>query len=197
MDKWKAISDSIQASPKYIKVLQSEPHLAEKAAEAFAIPAESTLGAVISNCGGIVVENRLRIYGAGAVDIRERNEMYRAGVTVVAEDIFGGLFFIAEDGLIQYFAPDTLAPEETDLSYSEFLFWAVTGDTDSFYESFSYNGWSADADTLSDSSGISFYPPPWTAEGKDAEKCSRCVIPMRELIGMELDIRSQLEKVQN
>ena len=196
MDKWTAINDSIQSSPKYIKVLQSEPYLAGKALEAFAIPADSTLGTVISNSGGMIVENRLRIYGAGALDIRERNEMYRFGAAVIAEDIFGGLFFLAGDGMIQYFAPDTLDPEETDFTYSEFLFWAVTGDTDGFYKSFSYKGWDLDADALSDSSGISFYPPPWTAEGKDAEKCSRSVIPMRELIGMELDIRAQLENAQ-
>lgn len=173
-------------------VLQPEPRLAQKALERFSIPVNSTLGAVIANSGGIIAEDRLRIYGAGAVDIVHRNELYNAGCIIVAEDIYGGFFFFDSDGKILYFAPDTLAAETTDFAYNEFLFWAITGDIDGFYETFSYTGWKQEAKALQPDQGISFYPPLWTKEGKDPEQCSRKAIPMKELIGMELDLMQKL-----
>ena len=193
MDKWTAIKESIDGSPKNIAVLPANADSAAKALKAYQIPAESTLGIVLVNSGGITVEDRLRIYGAGEVDICERNETYRSGALVVAEDIFGGLFFFGDDGKIMYFAPDTLDPEETELSYSQFLFWAFTGDTDEFFSAFTYTGWKDDAKALSHNEGISFYPPLWTKEGKDPEKNSRKAIPMREIVGIELETRKQLE----
>lgn len=197
MDKWNAIKESIDGSQKKIRVLPANENAAQAALARYNIPADSVLGSVVTHSGGIIIDDRLRIYGSGGIGISDRNEQYHTGSVIVAEDIYGGFFFFGEDGRILYFAPDTLAAEETGCAYSQFLFWAVTGDTDGFYSNFIYDGWKSEAEGLPDDMGISFYPPPWTKEGKDPEQCSRKVIPMKEIIGMELDILAQLENVQN
>ena len=188
MDKWADIRKSIDDSPKNIKVLTGSEDAAKKALAKYFIPADTGLGTVISNCGGIVVDDRLRIYGAGEIDITVRNELYNIGAMIAAEDIYGGLFFFGSDNKLMYYAPDTLEPEETNLSYTPFLYWAITGDTDGFYSDLTYPGWQKEAAGLLYDQGIAFYPFLWTKEGKNLSRCTRNAVPMTEIVGFELDM---------
>ena len=197
MDNWDAIKQNADTSPKHIDVLPPDNNAAISALRRYGIEKESVFGTVISNSGGIVIDRRLRIYGAGEMDITVRNEAYGTESIIIAEDIYGGFFFIGSGGNIRYFAPDTLEPEDTDLSYSQFIFWALLGDTDCFYENMCYEGWQDEAEALRNDQGISFYPPLWTKEGEDPAKCSRKAIPMREIIGFELDTRNKLGQPEN
>ena len=66
---------------------------------------------------------------------------------IVADDIFGGIFVInggkfnGDLGNVYYFAPDTLEWEDLDLKYSEFIYWAFSGDVKKFYEEFLWDNW--------------------------------------------------------
>ncbi len=57
---------------------------------------------------------------------------------IVADDVVGEVFAINGGGLgenagvIYYLAPDTLAWEDTELSYSEFVYWLFCGDVAKF-----------------------------------------------------------------
>lgn len=78
---------------------------------------ESLLGAIIYNCGGIVIDNWIRIYGAGELDFASRNQLFPYEDIVVGEDIIGGLFVMLEGGNVGYFAPDTLEIEDMEISF--------------------------------------------------------------------------------
>ncbi len=61
------------------------------------------------NSGGIVIDNWIRIYGCGKLNVIEKNKLYNTNQTMdilIAEDILGGLFGLKDD-FVYYFAPDT------------------------------------------------------------------------------------------
>ena len=191
MSKWNAILKSIDESKKNLKVYPVDPEAVSRINSAYEIDEESILGTVLSNCGGITIDNWLRIYGAGEIDFRARNAEYNIGCIVIAEDVVGGLFILLEGGKIGYFAPDTLAIENLDMSYSQFLFWCVQGDTDSYYSDFRWVSWESDLINISTSYGVSFYPYLW-AEAESINSRSRRQIPMKEIIAFEVEMHSKL-----
>lgn len=68
---------------------------------------------------------------------------------MIAEDIVGVLFSMDSNGMIRYFAPDSLQWENLDITYSQFIQWAVCRErADLFYETFRWDGWENDAAAL-------------------------------------------------
>lgn len=191
MCKWDAILKTISESGKNIKVYPVNLEAVSSINKTYEIDAESTLGAVLNNCGGITIDSWIRIYGAGEIDFRARNAEYNIGCIVIAEDVVGGLFILLESGKIGYFAPDTLEIENLDMSYSQFLFWCVQGDTDSYYSDFRWASWESDLINISTSYGVSFYPYLW-AEAESINSRSRRLIPMNEIIAFEIEMHSKL-----
>lgn len=191
MGKWDAILKTINKSGKNIKVYPADLEAVSYTNKAYEIDEESTLGAVLSNCGGIAIDNWIRIYGAGEIDFCTRNAEYNIGCIVIAEDVVGGLFILLESGKIGYFAPDTLGIENLDMSYSQFLFWCVQGDTDSYYSDFRWASWESDLINISTSYGVSFYPYLW-AEAESINSRSKRQVPMNEIIAFEIEMHSKL-----
>ncbi len=187
MDKWSAIKQSIRKSSKKVQIVEVENNAVLSANMRYELTPESTLGIVINNCGGIVIDNWIRIYGAGQIDICNKNDLYEIDSIIVAEDIIGGLFLFLENGEIGYFAPDTLEIENMGISYSQFLYWCIQGDTDLYYHDLRWKCWDTEVESISYDDGVFFYPFLWTqAENIDAR--SRKIIPMAELIKFELEI---------
>lgn len=66
---------------------------------------------------------------------------------LVADDILGGFFainggaFDGKAGNVFYYAPDSDEWEDTQLGYSQFLYWALCGDISKFYELYRWDGW--------------------------------------------------------
>lgn len=191
MSKWNAILKTTNESKKNIKVYPADPRAVVAINEVYDIDAESTLGAVLNNCGGITVDNWIRLYGAGEIDFCTHNAEYNIGCIVIAEDVVGGLFILLESGNIGYFAPDTLEIEKMDMSYSQFLFWCIQGDTDSYYRDFRWTGWESDLINISVTDGMSFYPYLW-AEAESINSRSKRQIPMNEIIAFEIKMHSKL-----
>lgn len=110
---------------------------------------------------------------------------------VIAEDIIGGLFMFLENGNIGYFAPDCLELEDMEISLSQFLYWCLHGDTDTFYKDYRWRDWQRDVSNLKNSEGVAFYPFLW-AKAEDLESRHREIVPIDEIIGLEFDFLKQM-----
>lgn len=193
ISKIDVILQSIEESPKTIRILPKQDEKLLCIEKQYTINKESTLGAIVYNTGGIIIEGWIRIYGAGELDFAERNKLFPYDEIVVGEDILGGLFIILADGNIAYFAPDTLEIEDMEISLGQFIYWCLQGDTDTFYKDYRWENWKKDVKVLDLSQGMSFYPYLW-ADSESFEKRYRTPIPMKELIGLEIDFLQQIGK---
>lgn len=186
MDK---IIRSIQESSKIVDMLPIDETVSRDISNTFEINRDSLLGTIIYNTGGIIVDNWIRIYGAGKANFFQRNQYAPDGNILVAEDILGGLFSITDSGSIKYFAPDTLQWENNGLNYAQFLYWCFHGDTDTYYKDYRWNTWKEDIANLSIENGIAFYPFLWA--NAELEKRSRKEIPFEEMIRLEFEFVKQ------
>ena len=73
---------------------------------------------------------------------------------LIADDVLGGYFAINASGLgdkvgqVYYHQPQTKTWEALNLSYSEFLGWALAGDLADFYQDLRWENWQADVAKL-------------------------------------------------
>lgn len=122
-------------------------------------------------------------------DIAAWNAGRSNGFLLIADDAVGGFFAInggglgADAGALYYWAPDTLEWEPLELSYTDFLRWALGGGLEEFYEGLRWPGWQADTQALAGDQGFSFYPFLWTREGSPSTS-SRKAVDMAELYAM-------------
>lgn len=193
ISKIEMILKSIKESPKEIRILPKQDKQLLVIKNQYSINEESTLGAIVYNTGGIMVDEWIRIYGAGDIDFTERNKLFPYDKIVVAEDILGGLFIILEGGNVAYFAPDTLEIEDMEISFGQFIYWCLHGDTDTFYTDYRWEHWQEEVKSLGIDYGMSFYPYLW-AEAESLEKRHRQAILMKEIIGLEMDFCQQIQK---
>lgn len=193
ISKIEMILKSIKESPKEIRILPKQDKQLLVIKNQYSINEESTLGAIVYNTGGIMVDEWIRIYGAGDIDFTERNKLFPYDKMVVAEDILGGLFIILEGGNVAYFAPDTLEIEDMEISFGQFIYWCLHGDTDTFYTDYRWEHWQEEVKSLGIDYGMSFYPYLW-AEAESLEKRHRQAILMKEIIGLEMDFCQQIQK---
>ncbi len=189
-NKWPGIQDQINASGKHVKVLPADMAKRQAIRDKGEISRSSMLGTVLNNCGGIVVENWIRIYGAGELDFEARNALWGQEHMLIAEDPLGGLFGGMEDGTVGYFAPATLVWEPLHLSYPQFLAWSLSKNTKMFYELQRWKGWEKDAAALRLDQGYCFEPQLWRLGSATSER-ERKIVPVQDLIQMLLDTAQQ------
>lgn len=138
--------------------------------------------------GGIIIDNWIRIYGCGELNIVEKNMLYNRKKVVdilIGEDVLGGLFGL-KDNVVYYFAPDTNGWEWLNIYYTQFLGWLMNNpeDVNKFYESFKWSTWREDCEAINLNEGYSFYP--LLQMDMDIEQRSRRVISIDELIRFNL-----------
>ena len=133
--------DDIKRSSKTIKVLPCDDIAKQALKEKYKMNSESLLAAILDNTGGIVIDNWIRLYGAGEVNFVMRNSLFPFNEIVIGEDILGGLFICLNNGNIGYFAPDCLELEDMDIKLGQFVYWCLHGDTDTFYSDYRWQGW--------------------------------------------------------
>lgn len=194
-EKFQKILDDIKKSTKTVKVLPSNGYIKEKLQEKYEINAESLLGVLLENTGGIIIDNWIRFYGTGEIDFISRNDLFPFENIVIAEDILGGLFVCLENGNIGYFAPDCLELEDMEIRLNQFLYWCLHGDTDTFYADYRWDNWQEDLSNLDYNKGVAFYPFLW-AKAESLESRERKIIPIDEIIGLEFDILKQIQGTQ-
>lgn len=185
-NNFEKIFNEINKSDKLIKVLPRDYSIKSK----FQINPNSLLGLIIENTGGIVIDNWIRLYGQGEININFRNDLFPYDNLVIGEDIIGGLFVYLENGNIGYFAPDCLEVEDMEISFSQFLYWCLHGDTDTFYMYYRWDNWQKDVSNLKCDEGIAFYPFLWM----EAQDRNRKIVPINEIIGLEFDFIKQMKK---
>ena len=134
---------------------------------------------VMENCGGIIIDNWIRLYGCGQLNVIEKN--------IIKEDIIGGLFALT-DGFVYYFAPDTLKWGILNIYYANYIDWLINSNenVNKFYELYRWDTWKDDVSNISLDDGISFYPPLFTKY--NINERSKKVIPMDEIIGINMEI---------
>lgn len=160
----------------------------EKARKVRSQPGDfSPLAAVLAGTGGVSVNGMLRLLGSGTIDFFERNQrLAETGMTIVAEDVFGGIFGLGKDGTLLYLAPDELAVEEFGDDYAELLEFACSSeDMDRFYRDYVKECPGVLFDQLPADKGVSLYPPLW--EPSD-EKRSAAAVPMNQLQDVEIGV---------
>lgn len=191
-ESFQKILDDINNSKKTIKILPSINSV-KKRIEKYEINPESLLGIILENAGGIIIDNWIRIYGAGEMDFASRNALIPLDKLVVAEDILGGLFVYLDNGNIGYFAPDCLELEDMEIHFNQFLYWCLHGDTDTFYMDYRWKNWQEDIFDLNCNEGVAFYPFLWAQEC--TENRTRKIVPIEEIIGLEFDFLKQINEV--
>ncbi len=139
--------------------------------------------------GGIVVDNWVRLYGCGELNVIDKNERYNSSNTVdilIGEDVLGGLFGLKE-GLVYYFAPDTNQWENLNVFYTQFIDWLVNkqDNVNQFYEVYRWNSWKEDCKELKLTEGYHFYP--LLQSSCDINKRDRKVISIDELIRFNIE----------
>jgi hypothetical protein len=173
------------------------------ALEAVQVTVGSFLGALVAECGGLVIDDGwLRVLGAGAEGLPGVHEATPlAGEPPshldIAWDVLGGRFAInggglpAPQGEVCYFGPDTLSWTGIGGGHSAFVRWALSGGTTDFYASLRWPGWKDEVATLALDQGLSIYPPPFTAQGQDLATASRKPAPLSELHRFYDDMATQ------
>lgn len=185
------LQSDIKTSEKAIRILPAQNSAKERIKERYDIKWNSLLGVILENTGGIIIDNWIRIYGAGDVDLVSRNELFPFDNLAIAEDITGGLFLFLESGNIGYFAPDCLEVEDMEIRFNQFLYWCIHGDTDTFYKSCRWKSWEKDVSDIGCNEGVAFYPFLW-ADAKDLQSRKRSKVPIDEIIQLEFDFLRQM-----
>jgi hypothetical protein len=149
----------------------------EKALVSTQVTTRSPMGAIIYESGGILVDHGwLRILGSGHPRLPRSLPDWNFGRSLlvsgqqpsfllVADDVVGGFFAIDGGGLgfergkVCYLPPDTLAWENTEKGYSDFLRWCFLGDLSSYYETMRWKGWLEDMRLIGGDEAFGFIPP--------------------------------------
>lgn len=144
-----------------------------------------------TRCGGIIVDNWIRLYGCGVLNVIEKNEKYNNSNDVdiiLGEDILGGLFGL-KDGYLYYFAPDTNEWKNMELYYTQFIDWLINkpNQVNKFYELYRWDNWKEDCANLKITEGYHFYP--LLQLSCNIEKRSRKIISIDELIRFNVNFR--------
>lgn len=210
---FKLIQEWLKEAINHYEILPKIQHRAEKELIHLQITTRSPMGAIVYETGGILIDyGWLRILGSGS-DKLDRGiyawnlnktilDNQRPSFLLIADDVLGGFFAInggalGEDiGNIYYFPPDTLEWESLEVNYSQFLYWALTGNLSLFYNQFRWNKWKDDVMKISGNHSYSFIPFLWSKEGKDIEKVSRREVPIEDIYSLVLEKFNLIENIK-
>jgi hypothetical protein len=182
------------------EILPKDSMKAVKALLDAQVTTRSTMGAVIYETGGILIDNGwIRIIGSGSEKLTRslmkwnENKSYdslgqRPSFLLIADDVLGGFFAINGGGIesenlgkIYYFVPDGLYWDNTELGYSEFINFCLNGNLDLFYDGLRWENWESNLKEISGDEGFYFYPFLWTKEGQNINDCEKSIVPIQEL----------------
>jgi hypothetical protein len=205
---WPLVQRWIAEATNAVEVLSPRDPQRGAALTDLQVTTRSTLGAVVYESGGLLVDGGwLRVLGSGNPRLPRSvpgwNQIAWSepgqgdGLLLVADDVLGGFFALnggALDGELEhvhYFAPDTLEWESLERGYTDFLAWAFKGDLDQYYEGQRWSRWQEEVARLPGDEAFSFYPPLSTAGPSVAER-TRSAVPVAELLGLQLEMRGKL-----
>ena len=207
---WELMEEWIREAKNEIEILEKDSTQADSALYRTQVTTRSPMGAIVYETGGILVDNGwLRILGSGSDKLKRNLPEWNKGKSfedygqpmpflLIADDAIGGFFalngggFGKQDlGKIYYLSPDNLDWEPLDIGYSDFIYWAFTGDMDMFYEGLRWENWEKEIKEMEADKAVSFYPFLWS-KYDDIEKLSRKEVPIEEIWILQMNTRTQL-----
>ena len=122
---WQKILLSLKKSKRKITFFKSQIKKGHQELNSLKINSNLVLGSIILNSSGIIVDDWIRILGSEGTynkGILWYNEIFEIeNMIIIAHDIVGGIFAIDNFDEIWYFAPDTLAWENLEINYAQFI----------------------------------------------------------------------------
>jgi hypothetical protein len=170
----------------------------EKALVNTQVTTRSPMGAVVYESGGILVDHGwLRILGSGHPRLPRSLPGWNSdrsftisgqqpSFLLIADDVVGGFFAIDGGGLgfergkVCYLPPDTLAWENTQKGYSDFLVWCFKGDLAMYYETMRWESWQEDLKTVCGDEAFGFIPP-LCMDGSPIDKRTRELVRVAKI----------------
>jgi hypothetical protein len=207
---WPLVQKWLVTAKNKVEILEVDSANAKKALFDAQVSTYSTLGGVIYNTGGIMIDNGwLRILGSGSTKLNRTVPEWNKGKTIkaygdkpayllVADDAAGGFFAINYGAFgkdlknVYYLAPNSLKWEPLSLGYSEFVLFCFEGDLAEFYKGLRWSTWNQFIANLDGSKSYSFRPYLWSKEGTDIEKCTRKLVTTEELFKFNLTKQKEL-----
>lgn len=213
---WPLVQKWIDSAKNKVEVLPVDSASAKQALYDAQVSTYSTLGSVIYNTGGIMVDNGwIRILGSGSERLSRSVPEWNKGKTLseygdkpdyllVADDAAGGFFAINYGAFgqdlknIYYLAPNSLNWEPLGAGYGEFILFCFDSDLSVFYKGLRWSTWNQFIANLDGNKSYSFRPYLWSEEGKDIEKCTRKLVSTADLFKFNLEKQKELrEKATN
>lgn len=201
---WPDLQREIEQSASGARILPVDPQRGQAVRERLGVSERSTLGALAAHTGGLVLDGGwLRILGGGSEHLPDIARASEVGDgtpphLIVAQDVLGGRFAVDGGGLgikpgeVCYWGPDSLEWTGLGSGHSAFVSGALSGALAGFYADLRWDGWESETAGLALDQGISLYPPPFTAEGKDLGAVSRKPVPYAELLAFYAEMARQL-----
>ncbi len=207
---WELVKEWLDEAKNKYEILPRDKSRAEKELLNTQVTTRSPMGAIIYETGGILIENGwLRILGSGNSKLDRGLSEWNKGKTfendgeqpthlLIADDIIGGYFALNAGGVgnqigkVYYLPQDTLEWECLEIGYSEFIYWALTGDLNKFYELFRWKNWENEIKEIDGNQVYSFYPFLWTKESKDIEKVEKKLVPIEENYFLTLELKESI-----
>jgi hypothetical protein len=207
---WPLVQKWIDSAKNKVEVLGVDSAKAKEALYQAQVSTYATLGAVIYNSGGIMIDNGwLRILGSGSERLKRSVPEWNKGKTIteygdkptyllVADDAAGGFFAINYGAFgedlkhVFYLAPNSLQWEPLGLGYTEFIRFCLDSDLAAFYKGLRWSTWNQFIANLDGNKSYSFRPYLWTEGGMDIEKCTRKLVATEELFKFNMNKQQDL-----
>lgn len=207
---WPLVQKWVDSAKNKVEILEADSVKAKEVLYNTQVSTYATLGAVIYNSGGIMIDNGwLRILGSGNAKLNRSVSEWNKGKTIkefgdkpayllIADDAVGGFFAInygafGEDlKYIYYLAPNSLKWEPLGLGYTEFIRFCFDSDLSLFYKGLRWSTWNQFIANLDGSKSYSFRPYLWTEGGMDIEKCTRKLVTTEELFKFNINKQKEL-----
>lgn len=207
---WPLVQKWIDSAKNKIEVLAPDTTKAKEALYNAQVSTYSTLGAVIYNSGGIMVDNGwIRILGSGSAKLNRSVPEWNKGKTIqeygdkpsyllIADDAAGGFFAINYGAFgedlknVYYLAPNSLNWEPLNAGYGEFILFCFDSDLSKFYKGLRWSTWDQFIANLDGSKSYSFRPYLWTEEGADIDKCTRKLVNTEDLFKFNIEKQKEL-----
>jgi Protein of unknown function DUF2625 len=195
---WPLVKKWIDSAKNKVEILPVDSARAKEVLYHSQMTTYATLGSIIYNTGGIMVDNGwIRILGSGSERLSRNVADWNKGKTLkeygdnipyllIADDAVGGFFAINYGGLgkdiknVYYLEPNTLTWQPLGAGYGEFLVFCFDSDLSKFYKGLRWNSWDQFIANLDGTKTYSFRPYLWE-EGTDINKCTRKLVGIEEM----------------
>ncbi|WP_442588089.1 DUF2625 domain-containing protein [Pedobacter sp. AW31-3R] len=210
---WPLVKKWIDAAKNKIEVLPVDSAKAKEALYNMQVSTYSTLGAIIYNTGGIMIDNGwVRILGSGSERLNRNVPEWNRGKTIkdygdrpgyvlIADDAVGGFFAINYGAFgddlknVYYLAPNSLNWEPLGAGYGEFILFCFDSNLNDFYKGLRWTSWDQFISSLDGNSSYSFRPYLWKKEGADINKCTRKLVPTEVLFKFNILKQQELSLI--